>query len=179
MKRTCSILALLLAIPAVSQASVIGDFVWEDTNGNGIQEPGEPGVAGVTVSLWTMDTSNSPDSKIGTVTTDSGGLYSFTGVDAGNYFVEFELPTAYDSFTGARLGNDPTVDSDPVGASGFTDFLTISANEVDPTIDAGLICDVPGSCSSSGQAPVPTPLALLGLGFAGIRYWQRKQIKAA
>ena len=29
----------------------IGDFVWNDTNGNGIQDAGEPGISGVTVTL--------------------------------------------------------------------------------------------------------------------------------
>src|SRR5438067_1323722 len=31
--------------------STIGDFVWEDQNGNGVQDPGEPGIDGVTVKL--------------------------------------------------------------------------------------------------------------------------------
>jgi hypothetical protein len=30
----------------------IGDFVWEDTNGNGIQDNGEPGIPGVSVKLF-------------------------------------------------------------------------------------------------------------------------------
>ena len=30
----------------------IGDFVWYDQNGNGIQDTGEPGIANVTVSLY-------------------------------------------------------------------------------------------------------------------------------
>ena len=33
-------------------ASAIGDFVWNDVNANGIQNEGEPGIAGVTVSLF-------------------------------------------------------------------------------------------------------------------------------
>ena len=32
-------------------SGVIGDFVWLDTNGDGIQDPGEPGIAGVIVRL--------------------------------------------------------------------------------------------------------------------------------
>ena len=30
----------------------IGNFVWNDLNGNGVQDPGEPGIAGVTVRLY-------------------------------------------------------------------------------------------------------------------------------
>ena len=29
----------------------IGDLVWDDRNGNGIQDPGEPGMGGLTVTL--------------------------------------------------------------------------------------------------------------------------------
>ncbi len=29
----------------------IGDFVWQDTNGDGVQDAGEPGIANVTVTL--------------------------------------------------------------------------------------------------------------------------------
>jgi serine-aspartate repeat-containing protein C/D/E len=36
----------------------IGDRVWSDLNGNGIQDPGEPGIAGVTVSLVDQFTGN-------------------------------------------------------------------------------------------------------------------------
>ena len=30
---------------------VVGDFVWNDTNGDGVQDPGEPGISGVAVTL--------------------------------------------------------------------------------------------------------------------------------
>src|SRR5207249_438602 len=51
---------LNLAVSASAQAVVcintnrlgaLGDFVWYDINGNGIQDSGEPGVPGVTVQL--------------------------------------------------------------------------------------------------------------------------------
>jgi serine-aspartate repeat-containing protein C/D/E len=49
----------------------IGDRVWADTNGNGIQDPGEPGIGGVTVRL---------DDQFGgvrTTVTDGAGNYLF------------------------------------------------------------------------------------------------------
>lgn len=33
----------------------IGDFVWRDADGNGLQDEGEPGLAGVRVELYTLD----------------------------------------------------------------------------------------------------------------------------
>lgn len=37
------------------QGMSIGDFVWEDANNNGIQDPGEPGIEGVRVELYSKD----------------------------------------------------------------------------------------------------------------------------
>src|SRR4030095_7938846 len=33
------------------QSASIGDFVWEDIDGDGLQETGEPGLPGITVTL--------------------------------------------------------------------------------------------------------------------------------
>jgi uncharacterized repeat protein (TIGR01451 family) len=48
----------------------IGNRVWIDLNGNGVQDPGEPGFGGITVSL------QGPTTTLTTVT-DSGGSYYF------------------------------------------------------------------------------------------------------
>ena len=37
-----------------SGTSTIGDFVWHDVNGNGIQEPNEPGINNLKVELFDM-----------------------------------------------------------------------------------------------------------------------------
>jgi len=37
------------------QRVTIGDFVWKDLNGNGVQDAGEPGLPGVTVTLTGKD----------------------------------------------------------------------------------------------------------------------------
>ena len=47
----------------------IGDFVWEDMNRNGVQDNGEPGVAGVTVNL-----KDGTGAIVGTMTTDGSGV---------------------------------------------------------------------------------------------------------
>ena len=53
-------------------AAAIGDRVWLDANGNGIQDTGEPGVGGVAVSLLNGTT------VVATTTTDATGAYSFS-----------------------------------------------------------------------------------------------------
>ena len=35
----------------LNRKSSLGDYVWEDSNANGLQDPGEPGVPDVTVSF--------------------------------------------------------------------------------------------------------------------------------
>src|SRR6185295_15362783 len=57
----------------------IGDFVWYDVNGNGVQDAGEAGIAGVTVTLGGASSA--------TTTTNGSGAYLFSGLSAGNYTV--------------------------------------------------------------------------------------------
>jgi protocatechuate 3,4-dioxygenase beta subunit len=61
--------------------SVSGD-VYNDLNGDGLRQPGEPGLQG-----WTIDLLNSAGGVVATVTTDSNGNYTFTGVGPGTYQV--------------------------------------------------------------------------------------------
>lgn len=112
----------------------IGDFVWEDLNNDGIQDPGEPGIEGVVVNLlYPVD-----DSELATTTTDSNGLYYFTNLGAGQYKIEFILPDGY-VFTIYQFGNDPSIDSDADPVTGKTTVITIGCGEDDDTWDAGLV----------------------------------------
>lgn len=49
----------------------IGNRIWRDTNDNGIQDPGEPPIAGVTVQLFQNNV------LVGTAVTDANGEYYF------------------------------------------------------------------------------------------------------
>lgn len=51
---------------------LVGDTVWYDSNGNGVQDAGEPGIAGVTVELL-----DGNGAVLATATTDADGQYSF------------------------------------------------------------------------------------------------------
>lgn len=59
----------------------IGDTVFFDNNKNGVQDGGEAGQTGVTVTLKDAD-----GNTLATDTTDAGD-YGFTGLDAGTYLV--------------------------------------------------------------------------------------------
>ncbi len=65
----------------------IGDLVWSDTDGNGIQDADEPGVAGVRVELLDAD-----GNVVDSVTTGADGSYLFDELPLGDYQVRFTAP---------------------------------------------------------------------------------------
>ncbi|MET3464246.1 SdrD B-like domain-containing protein [Variovorax atrisoli] len=74
------------------QNSALSGRVYEDLNGNGLIDGGEPAIAGVTIRLSGTDSSGNPIAL--TTTTDAGGNWSFT-VPAGTYSVVEDQPAAY------------------------------------------------------------------------------------
>ena len=50
----------------------VGDYVWVDSNGDGRQDEGEPGIPGVVLDIF-----DPSSEKIGTTTTDKDGKYTF------------------------------------------------------------------------------------------------------
>jgi hypothetical protein len=138
-------------------AASLGDYAWQDTNGNGIQDDGDTGVNGVTVELYTC----AGDPVASTTTADDGagnpGYYLFTDLTPGCYEVEFVLPMGY-VFSPQDQGADDSADSDADPATGRTGPIDLSSGETDLTWDAGLyepICDlqVTKSCLVT---PAPT-----------------------
>jgi len=109
----------------------IGDHVWEDGDGNGIQDVGEPGIDGVEVNLY-----GSYDRPAGSMTTSGGGMYNFTGLEPGDYYLEFVAPEGY-AFSPKDSGGDDTIDSD-ADSTGLTDVTTLGPGEEDRTRDCGL-----------------------------------------
>ncbi|GAB3691860.1 hypothetical protein GCM10027592_10210 [Spirosoma flavus] len=112
--------------------AALGNLVFEDTNHNGIQDSGEPGIAGVTVTLISNGTA-----VVASTTTDASGLYSFTGLTPGTpYSLSFSAPTGY-SATLANQGTNDEVDSDGDVLTGLTGTYSLTANEVNNSIDMG------------------------------------------
>ena len=139
----------------------VGDFVWYDTDQNGIQDAGSVGVEGFVVNLLDAATG----AIVQTTTTDANGAYLFDCVVDGDYKVQFDpssLPDGY-QFTTINAGND-AFDSDASGESGESAPFTVSTSTGDIlTIDAGIhtLCDplvLPGTIGYSqsicpGQVP--------------------------
>ena len=120
-----------LANPTTSDATV-GNFVWNDTDQDGIQDAGETGIQDVTVMLY---------SKTGVETakaeTDINGEYVITGITPGDYYLKFFPPNGYNLSPQNQGGND-ALDSDANVTTGVTIGTTLSAGENDDTWDAGM-----------------------------------------
>ncbi|MBC2292413.1 SdrD B-like domain-containing protein [Listeria booriae] len=73
------------ASAAVGQG-VVTDTMFEDLNGNKIQDNGEKGVAGIQVKLY-----NDQGQVVKTVTTDATGKYLFDNLDDGTYYLNVDV----------------------------------------------------------------------------------------
>ncbi len=123
----------------------LGDYVWEDLDADGVQDAGEPPIAGVTVKLYkdadgdgVAEPGGDDGAAIATDTTDASGIYGFDNLDPGDYFVEFTKPSGFDKASPSTPGaaSDPS-DSDADETTGLTDVTTLVSGENDPTWDAG------------------------------------------
>lgn len=109
----------------------IGDRVFSDTNGNGLQDGSEAGLNGVTVTLF-----HSSGAIIATTTTAGGGLYAFNNVAPGSYSVGFSKLGGF-IFTAADQGGNDATDSDADATTGKTATFAVNSGKSDNTIDAG------------------------------------------
>jgi protocatechuate 3,4-dioxygenase beta subunit len=130
----------------------LGNYVWEDKNGDGVQDSGEPGVKDVVVNLYTNGTDGLPgtadDVFVGTKTTDANGLYLFDSLRPSSspqteYNVQFNIP-AGSKFTASNTPGDnqnntnSDVPASTVGTVGKTGSINLKSGETDTTIDAGI-----------------------------------------
>ncbi len=116
----------------------LGDYVFFDKNGDGIQNLGDTPIGGIRVYLL-----NNAGVKLDSTTTDSNGKYLFDSLLANTYKVKFVIPVGSE-VTGKTLGGDPTKDSN-INPDGTTDAVIIDTTlpvgnigRDNPTIDAGI-----------------------------------------
>ncbi len=112
----------------VAGTGSIGDTVWQDTNSNGIQDPGEVGVYGARVRVIYLDGTGTQAEY----TTDSNGWYLAVGLVEGNYRVEIDTTsvtaglTTPSSFTFYLLDGEERLDAD----FGINEALPVTGSDI-------------------------------------------------
>lgn len=159
----------------------IGDYVWLDTNRDGIQNNNENGIQGVTVKLWSMP----GPVYLGSRTTDFLGHYLFKDIPAGNYYLEFvlnSLPNGY-AVSPKDQGANDLLDSDADQLTGKTQTFIVQAytldllgydmgayKECDNVTDGGLVGYDEDLCGlGADPAPIVNLTSPTG-GFGNIEY---------
>jgi hypothetical protein len=147
----------------------LGDRVWSDSNANGLQDSGEPGINGVTVQL--QDSNGNALASVMTMPSpvnypylpaNTDGWYQFTGLCPGSTY-KVNIPTGQSALTGTTptstlTGIDRGIDSN---LNPTTVTLPNTSPAIDPTIDFGYTGAAPlvGNC--------PSPAAIIGSQYSG------------
>lgn len=157
----------------------VGDYVWIDTDRDGLQGADEEPLSGVTVELYSVDSEgNRSEEPIATTATDENGRYIFDELPAGDYQVRFilteEQAELYE-FTDHDAGDGSSRDSDADQQTGwsqvfrlddstaaltldYTDQDFTATQGIDPTWDAGVVlieepAGTPGEEETPGEDP--------------------------
>lgn len=120
--------------------TLIGDYVWQDFNQNGVQDATEIGLADMLVNLIQDGFGIVGSTKTGNGLNNDRGYYEFQVDQPGNYYLQFVLPDNSYEFTVPDIADDKS-DSDVSFDNGFGTtglfFLEPGENKLD--LDAGVI----------------------------------------
>ena len=114
---------------------VIGDSVWHDQNGNGIQDYREPLIPDAALELiWIA--SDGTEETVNTATTDEYGYYRFENLKPGTYrlrILDFKAGT----LTEQHAMSLQEIDSDIDPQTGLSDDIILKSGESRLNVDAG------------------------------------------
>lgn len=123
------------ALPPASPAATasIGDTVWSDTDRNGVQDLGEAGVAGVTLTLY-----DELGRYLADTVSNAEGAFLFDELPPGHYSVgAANLPPGF-VLTATGRGGDALIDSDVDSVTGRSRLLPLKAGQHADQLDIGL-----------------------------------------
>ncbi|HHS92865.1 MAG TPA: hypothetical protein ENK82_05915, partial [Campylobacterales bacterium] len=109
----------------------VGDYIWLDSNRNGIQDDTELPLKDVSVELYSADRK-----LISSTKSNAEGLYGFDDVEPGKYYLKFGIPSGY-SVTKKDAGSNRGKDSNAY-TNGKTPVFTLLEGKDDLSIDLGL-----------------------------------------
>ena len=122
----------------VTVTAYLGDRVWKDADGDGVQDPGEMSLGNVHVYLYDCATG----ALVAKDTTDINGNYGFEGLLGDrSYYLRFDaspLNMTNCAFTFPNRGGNDATDSD-VDPTGITPCIPLRWGQRDSTWDAGLV----------------------------------------
>ncbi len=131
----------------------LGDFVWLDANNNGMQDPGETPIEGITVHLCDADMN-----PLQSTVTDADGMYMFGGLAPGGYMTCLDLSTVPAGLTLTTIdAGDDTLDSDGDPETGKTGMVEIAAGDFYQHLDFGLVGVVEGPPPTTTAPPTTAP----------------------
>ncbi len=116
----------------------LGNRVWYDLNGDGMQSGSEPGAAGVKIEAY-----NSNHDMVNDAITDASGAYNIDYLGSDDYYLKITPPNGY-GLTSPNMGGDELMDSDFDNSNGFmtTGLYSLSPGDQVPHVDAGLVFGV-------------------------------------
>ena len=120
--------------PPADLGSIQG-IVFNDINGNGVQDSGEPGIAGVVVYIDANDNGVLDSGELSTVTdaadptalVNPAGDFSFPGLSPGTYVVREQVPAGSVQTSPSATSVTNTINFDNLGG-GVTSFTSQSAS---------------------------------------------------
>lgn len=127
-------------------ASAAGDRVWLDSDGDGIQDAGEPGFAGAAVAVYESASGAPIDGDV----SDANGVFQLVGLTYGtSYYMVYFPPPGY-TMTAAHQGSDDTQDSDADPSTWWSPAFAFTALSDFTRWDAGLV----PACAVAPDEPI-------------------------
>jgi protocatechuate 3,4-dioxygenase beta subunit len=122
--------------PSSSERVEVGNYVWKDRNGNGLQGPGDTGIRGAILSITDSDGLPVRDvfnRLVRPQTTKNDGKYLFRNLPPGKYVVRIKYPDNY--FPTTRDKKDRGLNSSTIKATS----KSLKGGESDLTLDFGVV----------------------------------------
>jgi hypothetical protein len=122
--------------PSRGESVTVGNYVWKDRNGNGLQGPSDTGIAGAVLTLTNVNGTPVRDvfgRVVRSQTTKADGKYLFTHLPPGRYVVHIKYPDKHFPTT----ANKPNRSMNSSTIKAFSKNL--SGGQSDLTLDFGVV----------------------------------------
>ena len=160
--------------PASNESVEVGNYVWKDRNGNGLQGPGDTGIKGAVLSITDYDGLPVTDvfgRLVKKQTTKSDGKYLFRNLPPGRYIVRIKYPENFFPTTEGK--KDRGKNSSTFKAVS----LALKGGESDYTLDFGVIYRSGGTAMpSTGSSLRLWPIMMMLFGGAALIVVSRRRL---